>query len=679
MSLPQILRACALVSLGSALAACPVESSPADDSESGAPSESSTGDPIDPVVDWPTLACDPLVPSFCPLPFPSNVYTVADASTATGRRVQLDPSAMPVGSSMKAPVPEPWNRADGFTPGIAMLAHFPGLREEGLGSYPNSVTIARSLEAGCPSVLLDAETGERVPHFVELDMTGDDDDKRMLIMHPAIRLADDHRYIVAYAGLRDPAFSLLPATPAFAALRDGTPSDDPSVESRRPLYSDIFAKLAAVGMERQDVQLAWDFTTASRDNQVGWLLHMRDEAFSRIGPGGPEYEITTVDTEFDVEAGNIDFKIYGEVTVPMYLDTAMPGGKLLFGDDGLPEPDPAVPTAKFEFELLIPHSALTSPAGIIQYGHGLLGEKEQIESEHFRIFMNQYNYAMLGVDFIGMAADDELYIGGLIASGEFHRFANVVDRQHQGMLNSLVAMRMMKTTFAADPVYGGYIDPERAYYHGISQGGIFGATYMALTNDVERGVLGVPGMPYNLLLSRSVDFDPFFDIISAEYPDKRQQMFVLDLTDMLWERTEPAGFAPYVLTNLLPGSIEHQVLINDAVGDHQVTTLGAHVMARTMGMPHVDTGIRPIWGLETVPGPVQGSAIVEYDFGLPPEPVENLPQRACGDPHGKVRKLPEFQQQLDTFLRTGSIENFCANGICKFPDMSECCAEGEEC
>jgi hypothetical protein len=149
-------------------------------------------------------------------------------------------------------------------------------------------------------------------------------------------------------------------------------------------------------------------------------------------------------------------------------------------------------------------------------------------------------------------------------------------------------------------------------------------------------------------------------------------MFLLDLTDMLWERTEPAGYAPYVLDNLLPNTPAHQVFINDAVGDHQVTTLGAHIMARTMGMPHLDTGIRPIYGLETVPGPVQGSAIVEYDFGLPPAPVENLPLRECGDPHGKVRKLAEFQQQMDLFLRTGTIQNFCAGGICTFPDMSEC-------
>ncbi len=35
---------------------------------------------------YPHLDCDSLVPEFCGYPFPSNVYTVEDANTVTGRR-----------------------------------------------------------------------------------------------------------------------------------------------------------------------------------------------------------------------------------------------------------------------------------------------------------------------------------------------------------------------------------------------------------------------------------------------------------------------------------------------------------------------------------------------------------------------------------------------------------------
>jgi hypothetical protein len=240
------------------------------------------------------------------------------------------------------------------------------------------------------------------------------------------------------------------------------------------------------------------------------------------------------------------------------------------------------------------------------------------------------------------------------------------------MLNSLFAMRMMKTSFAADGEYGRFVDPAQGYYWGISQGGIYGGTYMSVTTDVERGVLEVPGMPYNVLLSRSVDFDPFFELIRISFPDSRDHMLMLNYAQMLWDRIEPTGYLPYIIENNLPGTPPHQVLIRAALGDHQVTTYGAHIMARTLGIPHLDTGLRGIWGLETVPGPVMGSAYSEYGFGLPADPILNTPQRECEDPHGKLRSLEAARLEVDLFLRTGTVQNHCDGGLCAFPDMSGC-------
>jgi hypothetical protein len=109
-----------------------------------------------------------------------------------------------------------------------------------------------------------------------------------------------------------------------------------------------------------------------------------------------------------------------------------------------------------------------------------------------------------------------------------------------------------------------------------------------------------------------------------------------------------------------------------ALGDHQVTTLGAHHMARSAGVGHLDTGIREIWGLSPVPDGTVGSALAEYDFGLPPDPVCNLPQSACEDPHGKLRQQTAAREQIDHFLRTGEIVNFCTDGVCSYPELSGC-------
>jgi hypothetical protein len=146
---------------------------------------------------------------------------------------------------------------------------------------------------------------------------------------------------------------------------------------------------------------------------------------------------------------------------------------------------------------------------------------------------------------------------------------------------------------------------------------------------------------------------------------------------MLWDRVEPNGFVPHLEHEPLANTPPHTVLMRAAVGDHSVPTIGAHVLARSLAAKHVESGVREIHGLDRVADAFTGTAYIEYDFGLPPEPACAVPQRKCEDPHGKIRVLPEAHQQLDHFLRTGEVRNFCPNGVCSWPDMAGC-APGED-
>jgi hypothetical protein len=106
-----------------------------------------------------------------------------------------------------------------------------------------------------------------------------------------------------------------------------------------------------------------------------------------------------------------------------------------------------------------------------------------------------------------------------------------------------------------------------------------------------------------------------------------------------------------------------QLLLQDAIGDAQVTTLGAHVMARAYGAVQVGTPVQELYGIETVPSGWAGSALAEHDFGAPPVPETNLPPDAQYDTHEDTRRSPAAQQQMDTFFRTGVIEHYC-DGAC---------------
>lgn len=620
---------------------------------------------------YPHLACDPLVPEYCGFPFPSNVFSVPDATTPTGRRVDFLAEGLPKPKNDYANDPAPWNKADGFSPGGTIATFFAGASPEGLVAVTD---LGPSISPASKTVLLDAETGALILHWAELDKSTTNDDTRSLLIHPAVPLRDGHRYIVAVQGLVDAQGAALPASPAFAALRDGTPFDDPSIDARRTLYKDLFGKLTAAGLAQENLQLAWDFTTASRESNTAWLVKMRDDAFARVGDAGPPFTITSVDSDYD--PANIAVRIRGTMSVPLYLDQYEPGGALVFGEDGLPAVNATTPTHDVEWELLIPNSATpATPAKLLQYGHGLLGSHEDVESGVFPPFCNTFNYAVFSTKWIGLAEEDEGWIAAQLAGGKADVLSLMFDRLHQGMINNLLVMRMMSRGMTADPTYGPLLDGDQRFYWGISQGGISGGVYMALSEDVTRGALEVMGQPYSLLLNRSVDFDPFFNVLGLQFPDARAQQHFLGLVQMTWDRVEPNGYSKYLFTDPFEGSpTDRRVLMRAAIGDHQVSTFGAHIMARAVGAQHLDTGLRDVYGLDTVAGPIDqpGAVYAEWQFGLPAEPVCNLPLDVCEDPHGKLRKLADAQTQLDQFFRTGVVANTCAGGVCDHGDLSGC-------
>ena len=85
-----------------------------------------------------------------------------------GRRVQLDAADVPRDRNGAGFTVDAWARLDGWSPAAALLAVFPNV-SLAASAVPGWQDMARSLEDDCPTVLLDALTGERVAHFAELD------------------------------------------------------------------------------------------------------------------------------------------------------------------------------------------------------------------------------------------------------------------------------------------------------------------------------------------------------------------------------------------------------------------------------------------------------------------------------------------------------------------------------
>ncbi len=232
------------------------------------------------------------------------------------------------------------------------------------------------------------------------------------------------------------------------------------------------------------------------------------------------------------------------------------------------------------------------------------------------------------------------------------------------------------------------LDTSELYYNGNSQGGIMGGALTAVAPDFTRASLGVPAMNYSVLLPRSVDFDPFAQVFYPSYPNETARPLILDLIQMLWDRGEPNGYAHRMTDDPLPNTPAHQVLMNVAFGDHQVTIYQADVEARTIGAaahrPVLFPGRWPdtdvLWRVPPIRHyPYTGSAIYYWDtgpvredplnpgklIGVEPPPYENLPNRSGVDPHGAPRAAPAEQQLVSNFFAGAILQSDdCGGGPC---------------
>lgn len=681
--------------------------------------------------------CDDFDTALCLLPFPNDRFTTPDPTMDTGKRIDLLLPEMPRAISGKPIDPTEWNRNDGFSPGSMVLTFVPGLDlhqtwgtaglSTGGANDPadHIADIARYEAPDAPILIIDQQTGERWPFWSELDMnSGTAPDERLLILRPAKNFLEGHTYAVALRNMKASNGSLIPAGGAFASLRDG---DGTPLEADRNANTDrIINEVATAEVNRgnaffpSDLFLAWDFTIASERNLSERVLHIRDEAFAALGDtnlansiiegAAPAFTITKV-TNITTDARK-QRQVEGTVRVPYYIDRppyapidkdpvaglpgqAVPTGRFLYGSDGLPEVNPAIPTIDAPFVCTIPKTASAgNKAHSTLYGHGLLGSRgESTGGSTDR--MRERNYMPCATNWFGFAEQD--VANALVTLTDPSNMASMMDRSQQGFLNQLILGRVIahpnglasNAAFqdgSGTPLY----QTNDLVYDGNSQGGIMGGALTALAVDHTRATLGVVGMNYSTLLNRSSDWEgpivnpeepglpSYASFLYTQFPNKMEQQLVFGLLQMLWDRGEADGYAQHMTDDPYDNTPAHQVLLHVAVGDYQVTNVSAEVEARTIGARVMDTALMAgrnwtadngFFDLPSMPrigsdiAPYQGSVLVYWDSGNYRSPNANIPPLTVGgDPHEDPRRDPRGGDQKAHFFQTGNVIDVMSGG-----------------
>ena len=451
----------------------------------------------------------------CLLPYPSSRFLRPDASTRTGYRVDLPAEGMPavvVGSlgnflngGRSLLDPAPYNRSDGFSPMAHVLMHFPqgvDLIQSKVARLdsPDGLFDDRSKRRRHPTVLLEVETGRRVPHFIENDSRGASG-RVTTVLRPAESLLPGHTYIVAVRRLRGADGAMLEAEPAFAALRDQRPTSIAPVEARREEMESLFRTLRRHRVKRRDLILAFGFRTQSDADLTGEMVSMRDQAFEILAerPLGEGINVSfalTVTPAAACEPGLVWRALLGTFEVPNFLaedpgaevivpadPVGRPGrpGFLVRDDAGRPK---QVGTYNAQWGLSVPCEALLSGAvpGIVA-GHGLFGNGAELVWE-FATELPPYiaqlkalgllpeganvDFALVGTQWSGLSSSDlvsppsgvdfgNLQIADLAEllgfAGSFvgklfldlDRFPALPDRLRQGQVANLVLARHLES------------------------------------------------------------------------------------------------------------------------------------------------------------------------------------------------------------------------------------------
>jgi hypothetical protein len=642
-----------------------------------------TAPPPAPISDGLPSTCSPLrVPGICAVPWPNAINLVADASTATGYKVDLQSNTLPTPMPALTPLdPTRWNMADGFSPAGPILTYFSEHIDP--TSLVPETDIPKSLQKGTATALVDMTTHELVAHFSGIDENATRAaDHQAIIITPASRLLPGRRYAVAITtSIRTTTGGQPTPPPMFQSIADGNPPDDPLSKAESARMPAILAALEAAGIAKKDLVEAWDFVTGSDEYLTGHVLSMRDQGLAMVGPKGAGYTVVGVDENLDSEVLR---RVRGTFTVPQFIDNSdesKPEAELHFDAKGNPI---LMGTYQAPFTIIIPNVPATQfPLPIIVYGHGFLGNGEEelgdASGSYVQDFVYSQGYVIVATDWIGLSSHEDPADTGSndalsYALQNLNDLPWITDRLQQALVNTMVLVRTMAGSIVNDPSMtvsgtGGALaaDPTKVTYYGISLGGIMGMSFMGYDPDITRGALGCGAGFWSTLFQRSINWELAEILTGATYPDALNVQLLLALMQMQFDFSEPATVAPHVIAAPLAGVPKKQILAQMGLNDAQVPNTAAEMIARTAGLPLLHAPVTMPFGLTEKTGPLP-TAISTWNVNAQPvPPTTNKTPSSDNQTHEAIRRIPQVEQQIKTFFSTGQIVDTCGGQPCVEP------------
>ena len=552
--------------------------------------------------------------------------------------VRLPEDMLPV---VETPMPvERLDHRTGFSPMQSALVRLDGIREGALPT-PEAPELSGSVQ------LVDLDTGRRILAFAEVD-SGEGSDGRLLIVRPLELMGDGHR--IAVVVTTDAA----PRPEAFQAVLDGT---DPALTPEMgPRTRELVEELDALGLPTGEVAVAWDFPV---DHAKEPLQAMLDEA-----AGASSWEWVKID-EDDKLPDPLYKRLQGTFVVDDYLlDDSM----LDLDEAGIPQ---RTGTAEADLYVHIPDSVKDREPGtvpVVIWGHGLFNNCKNIfadstDEDHFLEWSERLEMIVVATTWRGLTRSDLPDVVGV--ANDIGTFPEISERLHQGVLNHKVLVDLVQNGgLMEDPELLGLADPEQLTYVGVSAGAIMGGVAMANIPELEHGLLHVGGASWSMTFPRSANWSDFEDLVLIGVEDSTERQLTYAMIQMYWDPVDPISWSEELA--------DRSLLLQETLGDDEVSNLGTEALARSAGWPLLEPYAVVPEGLEPATV-VRGPVLVQFDPQFPDATNGNQPSERTGA-HREVRRWESAKLQLLRFLDPedpGAIEHFCGAEVCSADNVVE--------
>ncbi len=549
--------------------------------------------------------CDQSDPTLCLLPFPSDFYTRADSATRTGRRINLNLRSFNSADDVSRA-----NLADGFSRASPVVAGLSGILDVaslGLESAPETATL-RLYVADSASAENGRAVALRYGSFADA-VRG----QSVAVGYPQRNLGARTKHVVV---LLDSArqtngapFRQDRIVRVALGLESAQGANETALFDR---YQDIRAFLTSKGIASEHVLRAWSFTTRSTEDAQGILMAMREEGLRRV-----------VDNRITVQIDSVEHRATGAVhSIVLGRLLGVPDYRNNIQDIALSAANlPMNPTdGVMPFRLMIPRASATcSDYRMTIYGHGAGGNHtdDDFDEEFAGLCFGKLSvsyYGWTNACPLGLPAERCRTVPDVAAGlanllqGAHRAAGGLLDAINQVFIMNRVLPTLMDTVasgttlpqFSAtgmrigdepNPHAGRHLDFSTHFYLGGSLGGTMGLIIGKADDQINRGVLNVPGAGWSHWVTESFLYTLFSGTIIAQNGNSILAIpALLSAGQILFDPIDGLTYEG------LPG--DDVFLVQESLGDEVMPNNATTNVVRTVNAVQIGTVLRDVLGVE---------------------------------------------------------------------------------